>query len=107
MEDSELGWIDVEPSSQNFVVNTGQAMSRWTNNTYKANNHRVKFENVERVSVPFFVEPGFSTPIESFTPSNSLLGESNSIEHPVISYGEHVSELMKQFSEYTSTKTDN
>jgi len=30
VEDGE-GWIDVEPSSEYFVVNTGLCMSRWTN----------------------------------------------------------------------------
>jgi isopenicillin N synthase-like dioxygenase len=96
-----MGWIDVEPSSTNFVVNTGQAMSRWTNDTYKANDHRVRFENVERISVPFFVEPAYNTPIESFTPPVLF----NSVKYETIPYGKHVSELMKQFSEYAKKDT--
>lgn len=29
VEDLECGWIDVKPSDTNFVINTGQCMSRW------------------------------------------------------------------------------
>ncbi|RNA05991.1 isopenicillin N synthetase, partial [Brachionus plicatilis] len=71
VEDDAAGWIDVPPSESNFVINTGALMSRWTNGVFKAANHRVKFVNMERVSVPFFTEPYFYCPIESFTPKNS------------------------------------
>lgn len=87
----------MKPSSTNFVVNTGQAMNRWTNDVYKANNHRVRFIDVERISVPFFVEPGYNTRIESFTPPET---EGCVKSYETISYGEHVSKLIKQFSEY-------
>jgi isopenicillin-N synthase len=101
VKDSKVGWIDVEPSSTNFVVNTGQAMSRWTNDTYKANLHRVRFDDVERLSVPFFVEPGYNTQIESFTPHAPY----DPAKYETIPYGKHVSELIKQFNEYAKKET--
>ncbi len=45
-------------------------MTRWTNDVYVAANHRVKFFNEEKVSVPFFNEPSFNTLITSFTPND-------------------------------------
>ena len=74
-------------------------MSRWTNNRYHAANHRVKFMNVERVSVPFFVEPNYNCLIESFTPS-----EKEKISyHENITYGEWLRERLKHLPEYQST----
>jgi len=42
VESKNDNWIDVKPSSKNFIVNTGLCMQRWTNNVYKAANHRVR-----------------------------------------------------------------
>lgn len=96
VEDDLNGWIDVPPSDSNFVINTGRLMSRWTNGVFKAANHRVKFMNTERVSVPFFAEPYFSCPIESFTPKNS----DKLFEYPNIVYGNYLAESNKRFKEY-------
>jgi len=42
-------------------------LARWTNDVYQAANHKVKFINEERFSVPFFNEPSFNTLISSTT----------------------------------------
>lgn len=96
VEDDEVGWINVEPSDCNFVINTGGCMSRWTNNIYQAANHRVKFMNIERVSVPYFTEPHYNCLIESFTPNEP---EEKSIYEP-IEYGVYIAESNKKFKEY-------
>lgn len=96
VEDDTNGWIDVPPSDSNFVINTGKLMSRWTNGVFKAANHRVKFVNKERVSVPFFAEPYFDCSIESFTPKNSDI----LIEYQNIIYGNYLVESNKKFKEY-------
>ena len=36
------GWIDIQPSPGSIVVNLGDAMQVWTNDTYKAALHRVR-----------------------------------------------------------------
>lgn len=71
-------------------------MSRWTNDVYHAANHRVKFVNMERVSVPFFAEPGYNCLIESFTPGDPSI----TIKYDPITYGEFIVERLKIFPEY-------
>lgn len=71
-------------------------MARWTNDVYKAANHRVKFVNLERVSVPFFTEPSFKCLIESFTPHKPEDGPA----YPPITYGEWISERLQHLPEY-------
>jgi isopenicillin-N synthase len=85
-ENGLMKWIDVKPSNKTFIVNTGLCMQRWTNNVYRAANHRVKHVNVERVSVPFFAEPRYDCLIESFTPN---LLESIPL-FPPIKYGDYI-----------------
>lgn len=96
VDDSKGNWINVEPSKSDFVINTGETMKRWTNNVYQAANHRVKFINRNRISVPFFTEPGFNTLIESYTPNEP---EATSKFRP-ITYGEVLMESLKKYKEY-------
>jgi isopenicillin-N synthase len=71
-------------------------MARWTNDVYHAANHRVKFVNEERVSVPFFTEPSYNCSIESFTPN-----EPQALPvYPAITYGEWIYERLQWLPEY-------
>ena len=90
------GWIDVQPSNANFVVNTGLCMNRWTNGVYQAANHRVKHVNVERISVPYFAEPRFDCVINSFTPQKP----DEQSKYEPIKYGDYITESNKSFKEY-------
>jgi isopenicillin N synthase-like dioxygenase len=48
-------WIDVKPTPGALVVNLGNVMMRWSNDTYVSNLHRViNKSGKERFSVPFF-----------------------------------------------------
>lgn len=96
VDDSKGNWIDVKPSKTDFVVNTGELMKRWTNNVYQAANHRVKFINRNRVSVPYFTEPGYNCIIESYTPNHPEEGS----YFPPIYYGEFLKNSMKRYKEY-------
>jgi isopenicillin-N synthase len=96
VEDDQLGWINVTPSDTNYVINTGECMSRWTNNVYQAANHRVKFMNIERASIPYFTEPHYECLIESYTPHRP---EDEALHSP-IKYGIYIAESNKKFKEY-------
>jgi isopenicillin N synthase-like dioxygenase len=55
------GWIDVPPVPGSIVVNLGDALQVWSNDTYKAAVHRVlpmsSMGAVERFSTPYFFSP--------------------------------------------------
>ncbi|MEP2988750.1 MAG: 2OG-Fe(II) oxygenase family protein [Parasphingorhabdus sp.] len=58
-ESDEDGWIDVPPVKHSFVVNVGDLMQAFSNNRYKAANHRVLpvKNGVSRFSFPYFYFP--------------------------------------------------
>ena len=52
------GWIDVPPEAGTIVVNLGDAMQVWSNDTYRAAVHRVlPREHGGRFSTPYFFNP--------------------------------------------------
>jgi isopenicillin N synthase-like dioxygenase len=62
-------WIDVPVLAGAYVVNVGDLLARWTNDTWKSTKHRVRvppaeMRNVPRVSIPFFHHPNWSSVIE-------------------------------------------
>jgi isopenicillin N synthase-like dioxygenase len=87
-------WIDVPVVPYGLVVNTGKCLERWTNGCLKAISHRVKLLNEERLSIPFFLEPCYSTLI---TPLSTIDTEP---KYEPIQYGEYITQSNKRFKEY-------
>ena len=55
-------WLDVEPRSDAFVINTGDIMQVWSNDRFGAALHRVAPRiRAERYSVPYFFNPSYDT----------------------------------------------
>lgn len=63
-ESVEEGWIDVAPQPGTIVVNLGDAMQVWTNDTYRAAIHRV---------TPRYGQPRYSTPYFFSPQSDAIL----------------------------------
>ncbi len=68
------GWLDVPVSAEHFLINCGTYMAHLTNNYYSAPVHRVKWANIERLSLPFFVHAGNDTVLEPFHPDGKPQG---------------------------------
>lgn len=69
IRDDEDQWHDVPYRADSFVINLGEMMKTWTNDRWRATRHRVvnprtEAENVDRLSIPYFVNPASSARIE-------------------------------------------
>ncbi|MFF1837017.1 2OG-Fe(II) oxygenase family protein [Streptomyces sp. NPDC058231] len=85
------GWQDLPTSEENFLVNCGTYMGHVTNDYFPAPNHRVKYINAERLSLPFFLNGGHDSVIEPFAPEGTDGKELN----PAISYGEYLQQGLR------------
>ncbi|MBV6658936.1 MAG: isopenicillin N synthase family oxygenase [Devosiaceae bacterium] len=57
-------WINVPHVEGAFVVNIGDLLMRWTNDTYVSNPHRVQRPLRERRSIAFFMDPNPDSLVE-------------------------------------------
>lgn len=81
-------WVDVEPARGILVVNLGNLMMRWTNDTYVSNLHRViNKSGKERYSVPFFLSGKPDFLVECF---KSCYGQAGRPKYPAVTVGEWV-----------------
>ncbi len=87
-------WIDVPVVPYALVVNTGKCLERWTNGCLKAVKHRVKLLKEERLSIPFFLEPSYSTMIVPLTTAGG------NPKYEPITYRQFITESNKKFKEY-------
>jgi isopenicillin N synthase-like dioxygenase len=66
----EGSWVEIAPRDDAFVINIGDLMRTWTNDRWQSNLHRVinprldSADNVDRLTIPFFVNPNYDARIE-------------------------------------------
>lgn len=65
-------WIDVPPAPDGLVVNFGQLLADWSGGRIRATEHRVIGGHAERLSVPYFFEPGAYARIEPLFPGDAF-----------------------------------
>jgi isopenicillin N synthase-like dioxygenase len=81
-------WIDVKTEPNNFVVNIGDLLMRWTNDRWLSNLHRVvnppagRDAGQPRLSIAFFNHPNYDVLIECIAPPGQA-------RHPAVVSGEY------------------
>ncbi|XWS54847.1 hypothetical protein CRYUN_Cryun10bG0124700 [Craigia yunnanensis] len=72
---SDGEWIRVKPTLDAFIINVGDIIQVWSNETYESVEHRVMVNSErERFSIPFFFNPAHYTIVK---PSEELTSEKN------------------------------
>jgi isopenicillin-N synthase len=78
-------YLDIPGSKDPILVNIGGFFELLTKGYYKSPIHRVKWFNVERLSLPFFVNLSYNTKLKPFSPNE----EEYAYDEP-LSYGEYL-----------------
>jgi isopenicillin N synthase-like dioxygenase len=82
-------WIAAPPIPGAYTINVGDMLMWWSNGRYISNYHRVKNRSqVERFSVPFFLNPDRDVVIE---PLPEMLADGSAPAYPPVQVGEHLS----------------
>ena len=81
------GWIDVETAPDQFVINIGDLMMRWSNDRWLSNMHRVvnpprSAAQAKRLSIAFFLHPNYDATIECIAPAGQA-------KYPPVGSGEY------------------
>ena len=90
-----LEWHDVPHNHSAFVINTGLALEYLTNGRMKATNHRVLFNQEERISIPFFFEPSYD-----FVLDPKYLDINENLIYNINNYEDFLTNSLKKFVEY-------
>ncbi|OMP01571.1 Isopenicillin N synthase [Corchorus olitorius] len=73
---SDGEWIRVKPTPDAFIINVGDIIQVWSNETYESVEHRVAVNSErERFSIPFFFNPAHYTnvkPLEELTRGHNV-----------------------------------
>lgn len=88
-EEEQDVWLRVAPPKLgNYIVNLGDMLERWTNDTYRSTVHRVvNRTGQERYSIPFFFEPNFDTVVACLP---SFVTDDTPAKYEPTTSGEHL-----------------
>lgn len=79
-------WHEIPPVEGGFVINTGDMMQVWSNDTYQAAMHRVlAMESCDRYSIPFFFNPSAETRV---SPLPTVVSDSRPSAYRTINWAE-------------------
>ncbi|OMP01572.1 Isopenicillin N synthase [Corchorus olitorius] len=82
---SDGEWIRVKPTPDALIVNVGDIIQVWSNETYKSMEHRVAVNSErERFSIPFFFYPAHYTMVQ---PLEELTSEKNPPKYRPYNWG--------------------
>jgi isopenicillin N synthase-like dioxygenase len=90
-------WRDVPVTPGALVVNVGGGLQRWTNNVLVATSHRVRLVDSERISIPFFLEAAYDSPMDCLPATVTL---SRPCAYEPTRYGPYINSTFKLFKEY-------
>lgn len=87
-------WIDAPPIEGTYVVNLGDLISRWTNDRYRSNRHRViNRSGRERYSVPFFYTGNLDLTVECLP---VCLAPGETPRYPNVTVEQHLREMYRR-----------
>lgn len=92
--DRDGSWLPVETDPTNLIVDSGDMLQRLTNGVIPATTHRVvnpAGPNVSRYSMPFFMHPSSSVPLDVLP---SCMGDG--ARYPPITAGEFLAERLRE-----------
>ncbi|XP_030450532.1 jasmonate-induced oxygenase 2-like [Syzygium oleosum] len=82
---SDEEWVFVKPIPDAFVINVGDIIQVWSNETYESVEHRVTVNSEkERFSIPFFFNPSHYTMVQ---PQKELTDEHNPPKYRPYNWG--------------------
>ena len=87
-------WHSIPFEKNALIVNTGRALEYLSKGKFKATNHRVLWNEQDRLSVPFFFEPSYD-----FKMNFSFLNKSSK-KSKSINYETFLKKSLKKFIEY-------
>ena len=84
-------WLDVHPSPGALICNVGDLMSRWTNDRWISNLHRVanpppEYAAINRIAIPFFHNANHDAVIQCIP---SCLGPAGVAKYSPVLFSEH------------------
>ncbi|MCH6258595.1 hypothetical protein MLD52_18690 [Puniceicoccaceae bacterium K14] len=89
--DNNGNWLSAPPIDGTIVINTGDLLSRWTNDLYRSTAHRVQVRSASaksgRLSIAFFSDPDPDVVVETLP---SCISEETPKKYPSITAENHI-----------------